>query len=227
MSTILLVEDDADIREIERDYLKREGYVVREAGDGQEALDQFADSAIDLVVLDLNLPVLDGVSVCRAIRRSSGIPIIMVTAKTSEIDELLGLEVGADDYVKKPFSPKVLVARVRALLKRPELKGAEKKITHGDLVIDLDSRSAVKHGQNLNLTATQFNMLYLMVSSPGKVFTREDLIERGYGKDLPPDIFDRTIDSHIKNIRKVLEDKPDKPKYLLTVRGHGYKFMTA
>lgn len=226
MSTILLVEDDADIRQIEADYLKREGYKIVEAGDGQQALDLFANQTFDLVVLDLNLPVLDGISVCRALRRQSGMPIIMVTAKVSEIDELLGLEVGADDYVKKPFSPKVLVARVRALLKRPELSGSSTVVTHGPVTIDLNGRSVFKNNRSITVTATQFNMLYLLMTHPGKVYTREALIEHGYGKDLPPDIYDRTIDSHIKNLRKVLEDKPEKPKLILTVRGHGYKFTT-
>lgn len=224
MSTILLVEDDADIREIEKDYLIRDGFRVVEAADGREALDLFEASSIDLVVLDLNLPVLDGISVCRSLRRHSVVPIIMVTAKVSEIDELLGLEVGADDYVKKPFSPKVLVARVHALLKRPEMTGDSPVVTQGEITLDLAGRSVTRHGQELTLTATQFNMLYILISHPGKVFTREDLIEHGYGKDLPPDIYDRTIDSHIKNLRKALEDKPDKPKHILTVRGHGYKF---
>jgi DNA-binding response OmpR family regulator len=226
MPTILLVEDDADIRQIEADYLRLEKYLILEAQDGQQALELFRNHQVDLIVLDLSLPVLDGVSVCRAVRRDSAIPIIMVTAKTSEIDELLGLEVGADDYVKKPFSPKVLVARIKALLKRPEMIGDSVKISHKDIILDLSSRTVTKRGKPVILTATQFNMLFLMMGRPGKVFSREDLIERGYGKDLPPDIFDRTIDSHIKNIRKVLEDKPDKPRLVLTVRGHGYKFVS-
>jgi DNA-binding response OmpR family regulator len=224
MPAILLVEDDDDIRQIEADYLKVEKYTVFEAKDGHQALDLFADHQIDLVVLDLNLPVLDGVSVCRAIRRDSGAPIIMVTAKTSEIDELLGLEVGADDYVRKPFSPKILVARIKSLLKRPELLSHDVKLTQHEISLDVESCQVTKKGKPVNLTATQFNMLYVMMSHPGKVFSRDELIERGYGKDLPPDIFDRTIDSHVKNIRKALEDNPDRPEIILTVRGHGYKF---
>jgi DNA-binding response OmpR family regulator len=223
-ATILLVEDDDDIRQIEADYLKNDDFEILEATNGEQAIEIFSQSKVDLVVLDLNLPFLDGISVCKSIRRESGIPIIMVTARTAEIDELFGLEVGADDYLKKPFSPKVLVARVKALLKRPELVSEEKKITHQSLTLDMESRTLTKNNQVLNITATQFNLLYLLMSRPGKVFSREDLIERGYGKDLPPDIFDRTIDSHIKNLRKQIEDNPEKPRKIVTVRGHGYKF---
>jgi len=225
MSTrILIVEDDVEICQIEADYLKQAGFKVHTAQDGQQALDIFAAHQFDLVVLDLNLPILDGISVCRSLRRDSSIPIIMVTAKTSEIDELLGLEVGADDYLKKPFSPKVLVARVKALLRRPDLKQETGLISVGDIVINLDTRQVTVGRKPAELTATQFNMLSLMASHPGKAFTRDDLISKGYGKTLPPDIFDRTIDSHIKNIRKAVEKNPKKPQYILTVRGHGYKF---
>jgi DNA-binding response OmpR family regulator len=224
MSTILIVEDEAEILQIEADYLKREGYQIVEAVDGQEAIDKFESHSIDLVVLDLNLPIVDGISVARSIRRHSGVPIIMVTAKTSEIDELLGLDVGADDYVKKPFSPKVLVARVKALLKRPDLQTKSGTLEHGPVSLDISTRQVKKKGKPVTLTATQFNMLSLMMSQPGRVFTRDDLIAKGYGKSLPPDIFDRTIDSHIKNIRKAIEDNPKKPKLVLTARGHGYKF---
>ena len=225
MPTILLVEDDDQIRQIEADYLKRERYQVIEAATGSLALELFGQQAIDCVILDLNLPEVDGITVCRSIREQSGVPIIMVTARANEIDELVGLEVGADDYIKKPFSPKVLVARVKALLKRPDLIQGQAVLTQGNVTLDIPSRVATKKGKTLALTATQFNLLYRLMSSPGKVFTREDLIESGYNKDLPPDIYDRTIDSHIKNIRKAIEDNPKRPKLLHTVRGHGYKFI--
>ena len=223
MSTILLVEDEAEIRQIEKDYLVASGYLVLEARDGQEALDLFETESIDLAILDLNLPVLDGITVCRHLRAASSLPILMITAKTSEIDELTGLNVGADDYLKKPFSPKIMVARVKTLLKRPHLRQNSQKITLKDVSINVDSREVTKAGKPVSLTATQFNMLALMAENPGKVYSREDLMTKGYGRILPPDIFDRTIDTHIKNIRRVIEDNPEKPKLILTVRGYGYK----
>ncbi len=222
MATILVVEDDNEIRQIEKDYLAREGYEVLESDDGDDALDVFRESKPDLVVLDLNLPFLDGVEVCKEIRKSSGVPIIMVTARTKEIDELIGLEVGADDYLKKPFSPKILVARVQALLKRPEYINDSKVINIGNLSIDLEKRLVHKSGELINLTTTQFNILSLMAINKGRVFERYDLIERV--SDDMPDIFDRTIDSHIKNIRKLIEADSKNPKYILTVRGKGYRF---
>jgi DNA-binding response OmpR family regulator len=223
MPTILLVEDDVEIRQIQKDYLVKDGYSIVEAGDGQEALEAFESHRIDGVVLDLNLPQVDGISVCREIRQTSSVPIIMVTARTSEIDELLGLDVGADDYLKKPFSPKVLVARVKALLKRPEMAADIETISIADVVINIRERTVTKKGKPVKLTSTQFNMLSLMASQKGKVFNREELISRGYDKSLPPDIFDRTIDTHIKNIRKAIEDNPKKPKLIKTIRGYGYK----
>lgn len=221
--TILLVEDEADIRQIEKDYLAQAGYGVVEARDGEQALEVFTSRPVDLAILDLNLPVLDGLTVCRTIRRSSSIPILMVTAKTSEIDELAGLDVGADDYIKKPFSPKVMVARVKALLKRPQIQKDANIISLGDVTLNVDQHQVTKAGRPVALTATQFNMLAVMLQNPGKVFSREELMTKGYGRVLPPDIFDRTIDTHIKNIRKAIESHPDKPALIQTVRGYGYK----
>jgi len=223
MQKLLLVEDEEEIRQIERDYLVREGFQVDEAGSGFDALEKFAKNAYDAVVLDLNLPGVDGLAVCREIRLTSHIPIMMVTAKTGEIDELLGLEIGADDYLKKPFSPKILVARVKTLLKRPVTGLSKKRLALKDVVLDIDKKQLFKKGHTVNLTSTQFNMVMLLMQHPGKVFDREELISKGYGKIMPPDIYDRTIDSHIKNIRKALEDDPKHPQLLLTVRGHGYK----
>lgn len=224
MSKILLVEDDSEIRQIEKDYLIKEGFLVVEARNGKEAVNFFSVGNFDLVILDLNLPLMDGIDVCREIRKTSGVPIIMVTARTKELDELVGLDVGADDYVKKPFSPKVLVARVKSLLKRPEIKEGKNIIESNGLVIDLEKRTVQIEGVYINLTSVQFNILSFLAQNPGHVFERSELIDRGYDSNIPPDIFDRTIDSHIKNIRKQIEKDPKEPKYLLTVRGVGYKF---
>ena len=224
---ILLVEDDDGIRQIEKDYLVAAGFQVLEATDGQTALDRFETTPVALAILDLNLPVLDGITVCRQIRLVSAIPILMITAKTSEIDELVGLDVGADDYLKKPFSPKVMVARVKTLLKRPDLSQTQAPLSLGDVTLDIERHQITKRGRPVNLTATQFNMLLLMAKHPGKVFDRETLMTQGYGRVLPPDIYDRTIDTHIKNIRQAIETQPQKPKLILTVRGYGYKAAVA
>jgi DNA-binding response OmpR family regulator len=224
MKNILLVEDEREIREFEKDYLTNAKYSVIEAETGKEALELFQKKKCDLVILDLNLPIIDGIEVCKRIRKLSGVPILMVTARTKEIDELIGLEVGADDYIKKPFSPKVLVARVKTLLKRPTWEGSKEILKYGNLEIDIPKQKVIKKGKELFLTTVQFSILVLLAQNKGKVYTRNELIDGGYDASLPPDIFDRTIDSHIKNIRKVLEDDSKEPRYILTIRGKGYKF---
>lgn len=222
MQKILIVEDDSEIRQIEKDYLLKEGYQIFEADDGDDALEVFDESKPDLIVLDLNLPFRDGIEVCKEIRKSSGVPIIMVTARTKEIDEILGLEIGADDYLKKPFSPKILVARVKSLLKRPEYASPLELIKVGDLEVNVEKQLVLKKGESVIFTTMQFNIFALLLINKGKIFSRYELIERT--TDDMPDIFDRTIDSHIKNIRKLIEDDLKDPKYILTVRGRGYKF---
>lgn len=217
---ILLVEDEASIREVEKAYLQRAGYTVHEAVDGKQALEMFRSESPDLVVLDINLPELDGIEVCKQIRKSSMVPVIMVTARTEEIDELLGLELGADDYVKKPFSPNVLIARVNGLLRRTH-QGVVKV---NGLVIDPERVVVTKHDRKISLTSTQFNILYALAKQPGIVFTRDMILDRAYDSTLPPDILDRTVDAHIKSIRKQIEDDHSNPKYILTVIGKGYKF---
>lgn len=224
MKNILLVEDEREIREFEKDYLTKAKYSVIEAETGKEALELFQKKKCDLVVLDLNLPIIDGIEVCKRIRKLSGVPILMVTARTKEIDELIGLEVGADDYIKKPFSPKVLVARVKTLLKRPTWEGSKEILKYGNLEIDIPKQKVIKNGKELFFTTVQFSILVLLAQNKGKIYTRNELIDGGYDASLPPDIFDRTIDSHIKNIRKVLEDDSKEPRYILTIRGKGYKF---
>jgi len=224
MKTILIVEDEKEIRTIERDYLVNEGFKVLEAEDGKQALDLFWKENVDLVVLDINLPVTDGITVCKRIRSESNVPIIMVTARTQEIDELIGLEVGADDYVKKPFSPKILVARVKSLVKRPEISSDDEILEAKGIRLEPAKQRIIKGKKVIDLTTNQFNLLYNLMRNAGNVLTREDLIERSYDSNLPPDIYDRTIDSHIKNIRKLIERDSKDPKYILTVRGRGYKF---
>lgn len=224
MKKILLVEDDGGIREVEKDYLIKEGYNVVEAEDGFSAIEKFNSEKPDIVVLDLNLPKMDGVNVCKTIRSKSGVPIIMVTARTKEADELLGLDIGADDYVKKPFSPRILVSRVKSLLARPEMVNATKILEVGNLKINMDKRVLLKNDEEVNITTVQLNILYRLAQSPGRVFERYELIDQAYGSADIPEIFDRTIDSHVKNIRKLIEDDPKNPKYILTIRGAGYKF---
>lgn len=224
MSKILIIEDDADISEIEKDFLVPEGYEVYQSYNGKTGVEDFSKLNPDLVILDLNLPIIDGLEVCKIIRESSGVPIIMVTAKTKEIDELLGLDVGADDYITKPFSPKILVSRVRALLRRPTNGTTNKTIKLGNITLDLDKRTLEKNGTNLEITTIQFNILQTLIQNAGKVFARNELMDKVYVDGDMADIFDRTIDSHIKNIRKLIEDDQHNPQYILTIRGMGYKF---
>jgi len=216
---VLIVEDEAPIREVIKKYLQLAGFNVVEAGSGEVAILKFNDS-IDLVILDLNLPNKDGLAVCQAIRKKSKAPIIMVTARTEEIDELKGLSLGADDYIKKPFSPKVLVARVKSMLRRAETSPTKT----GDLAIDKDKMIVRKAGQTILLTTTQFKILQTLMRQPGKVFTREELLlSSGEEKRLKL-AMERTIDAHIKAIRKLIEDDPQNPKYIKTVIGTGYKY---
>lgn len=224
MSKILIIEDDADISEIEKDFLVPEGYEVYQSYNGKTGVEDFSKLNPDLVILDLNLPIIDGLEVCKIIRESSGVPIIMVTAKTKEIDELLGLDVGADDYITKPFSPKILVSRVRALLRRPTNGTTNKTIKLGNITLDLDKRTLEKNGTNLEITTIQFNILQTLIQNAGKVFARNELMDKVYVDGDMADIFDRTIDSHIKNIRRLIEDDQHNPEYILTIRGMGYKF---
>jgi two-component system, OmpR family, response regulator BaeR len=217
---ILLIEDEDSIREVEKAYLKRAGFVVTECEDGEKGMEAFRKEKFDLVLLDLNLPGKDGVEICKEIRSFSQVPIIMATARVEEIDELLGLEVGADDYIKKPFSPNILVARVNSLLRRI---GGE-VIEIDSLRIDPEKMQATIDGIDIGLTTTQFNILFTMAKNPGKVFTREEILDRAYDDILPNYVLDRTVDAHIKSIRKALGDDPKESKYIITVIGKGYKF---
>ena len=221
--SILIVEDDEAIREMIKMYLERYNFKVFEASTGKLALANFKSKNPDLIILDLSIPEIDGIEVCKRIRETSNVPIIMVTARTSEIDEIKGLQIGANDYVKKPFSPRVLIARIKRHLKIDDLDSND-QITIGEITLDRRKREVYKNGKKLSLSSLQFDILNVLMSNPGTVFERYTLITKAYKNDYIINIYDRTIDSHIKNIRKILEDNPKKPKYILTVRGVGYKF---
>jgi DNA-binding response OmpR family regulator len=207
-------------------YLKRDGYRVVTADDGIEALRLAREKHPDLIVLDLMLPGMDGLEICRTLREESDVPIIMLTARTTEDDRLTGLQLGADDYVSKPFSPRELSARVRAVLRRiPEemlMRGPE-EIKHGELTINFSKHEAYLGGRPLNLTSIEFKLLGILAREPERVFSRAQLIEKSVGYDFEG--FDRTIDVHIHNLRRKLEPAPDRPRYIKTVYGAGYKFI--
>jgi len=221
--TILVVDDEPKIVKQARDYLERSGYRVIGAPDGKTALASARTERPHLIVLDLNLPEMDGLDVCRALRRESDVPIIMLTARVDEADRLIGLELGADDYITKPFSPRELVARVRAVLRRVQ-GGLHQPglIRAGDLLIDLQGHTVTRGEESIHLTRTEFNLLAMLAQHPGQTFTREQLLGRLHG--VAYDGFDRSVDAHIKNLRRKLETDPGDPRYVLTVYGVGYKF---
>lgn len=220
---VLVVDDDVKTVELVRLYLKRDGYQVLTAYDGIEALRLARESSPDLIVLDLMLPDMDGLEVCRILRHESDVPIIMLTAKTTDQDKLTGLGLGADDYVTKPFSPKVLVARVLAVLRRlPRERGPE-EIKCDELSMNFTKHEAWFAGRPLNLTSVEFKLLGVLAKEPGRVFSRARLIEEAFGYDFEG--FDRTIDVHILNLRRKLEPDANHPRYIKTVYGVGYKFV--
>ena len=225
---ILVVEDEPKIARQARDYLVKSGFRVLIAGDGRTALEIARAERPDLVVLDLNLPGIDGLDVCRALRRTSDVPIIMLTARVELEDRLIGLELGADDYITKPFSPRELVARVRVLLRRVHGDVVDANtIRVDDLAIDVPGRQVTRGGKPVSLTRTEFNLLLIFASHPGQVFSRDLLLERLHDAHYDYDGFDRSIDAHVKNLRRKLETDPTNPTYLLTVYGVGYRFVTA
>jgi DNA-binding response OmpR family regulator len=223
---ILLVDDEESVQTLLRYPLLKEGYDVVPAHDGREALDRFAEQRFDLVVLDIMLPHIDGIEVCRRIRSRSQVPIIMLSAKDDEIDKVLGLEMGADDYITKPFSVREFRSRVRAALRRTEmLRGrpsGEEPIAIGELKIDFERRAVSMRDDGLQLTYVEFEVLAALARSPGRVHTREMLLEQVWGDSAYRD--SRTIDVHIRHLREKLERDPRSPEYLLTVRGVGYRF---
>ena len=220
---ILVVDDDVKTVELVKLYLNRDGYRVLTAYDGIEALHLARESHPDLIVLDLMLPGVDGLEICRILRTESDVPIIMLTAMTTDQDRLTGLDLGADDYVTKPFSPRELAARVRAVLRRlPGERGPE-KIEHGELTLNFLKHEAFLAGKPLNLTPVEFKLLGVLVKEPGRVFSRSQIIEKALGYDF--DGFDRTIDVHILNLRRKIEPDPRHPRYIKTVYGAGYKLL--
>lgn len=222
---ILVVDDELKIVQLVQAYLQQAGFAVLMASTGKDALTLWRVEQPALVVLDLMLPDIDGLDVAREIRQKSNTPIIMLTARAEDADRITGLEIGADDYVVKPFNPRELVARVRAVLRRAEGLAKPSVIETGDLVINLDSHDAYLNGRLLDLTPIEFKLLATLAEQPGRVFTRLQLIEALAGTTYAT--LDRTIDTHIKNLRKKIEPDPQNPKYILTVRGAGYKFRDA
>jgi DNA-binding response OmpR family regulator len=227
-STILLVDDEDSIQTLLTYPLERDGYRVVQARDGEEALSRFAEEQVDLVVLDVMLPKLDGLEVCKRLRGESAVPIIMLTARGDELDKVLGLELGADDYITKPFSIREFRSRVRALLRRAVTpypgRGREALIERGELKIDVPRRTVEVRGEPVQLTFIEFELLALLASSPGVVFSRRELLERlrGSADYREP----RTIDVHVRHLREKIERDPGDPELILTLRGAGYRFRS-
>lgn len=224
---ILIVDDETKIVEVIKSYIENENFHAFSANNGNEAINLFYNIAPDLIILDLMLPDIDGEEICKFLRiKKSKVPIIMLTAKIGEKDILNGLDIGADDYITKPFSPRQLVAKVKALLRRVEVDEFQNtdiySFNQNDLVIDNISYEVKKSGKPVNLTPNEYNLLITMAKYPSKVFTREELISLALGKNFEG--YDRAVDSHIKNLRQKVEDDPKKPIYVETIRGIGYKF---
>jgi len=219
---VLVVDDDENIVELVRLYLVRDGYRVLTAYDGIEALRLAREGHPDLIVLDIMMPGINGLDVCRTLRDESDVPIIILTARTTDDDKLIGLNLGADDYVTKPFSPKELAARVRAVLRRLPGERMPDQIKHGDIIIDFRKLEVLISGKQVDLTAIEFKLLSTLIKESGRVFNRAQLIEKALGYDFEG--FDRTVDVHILNLRRKIELDPRHPKYIRTVYGAGYKF---
>ena len=219
---VLVVDDDVKTVELVKLYLNRDGYRILTAYDGIEALRLAREKHPDLIVLDLMLPGIDGFQVCRTLRDESDVPIIMLTARTTDQDKLAGLDLGADDYVTKPFSPRELAARIRAVLRRLPGERGPAEVIRDDLTIDFVKHKASLTGRSLNLTESEFKLLGVLALEPGRVFSRAQLIERALGYDFEG--FDRTIDVHIRNLRRKLEPDTNQPRYIKTVYGAGYTF---
>jgi DNA-binding response OmpR family regulator len=225
MKTILVVDDEPKIVALARDYLEHAGFAVLTADDGPASVDSVHRHHPDLVILDLGLPGLDGLDVTRRIRRDSNVPVIMLTARDDELDKLLGLELGADDYLTKPFSPRELVARVRAVLRRADSgseRTADEIVRAGELTLDLPRMRAELGGRSIDLTPTEFQLLAALARQPGRIFTRSQLLDALHGVAF--ESYERAIDTHVKNIRRKLEPDPRRPVHVLTVYGVGYRF---
>jgi two-component system alkaline phosphatase synthesis response regulator PhoP len=224
MSTVLIIEDEPELVKVLRSYFEKAGFTVLDAGRGDTGLSAWEQRHPDLIVLDLNLPGVDGLDVAREIRRKSNTPIIIITARIEEVDQLIGLELGADDYITKPFSPRIVVARARALLRRSEhTPEAEKVLRISGLEIDVGGHTVHRDGRLVELTPTEFTLLSMLASQPGRVFSRLQLLEASQGSAYEG--YERTIDAHVKNLRAKLESDPRNPKYIETVFGVGYRFV--
>jgi len=220
--TILVVDDEPKVCDLIRVYLERSGYGVLCARDGALALQEIETRKPDLVLLDLNLPGMDGLEMCKTLRKTSDVPVIMLTARDEEADRIVGLELGADDYVTKPFSPREVVARVKAVLRRRNSEQGDRPVVLGDLSIDPSRHAVTYRGKPLRLTSREFAIVEFLARNPGRVYSRAQLLDHVFGIDFEG--YDRTIDAHIKNLRqKMLESSPDSPTPLTTVRGVGYK----
>ncbi|MFZ6030773.1 MAG: response regulator [Chloroflexota bacterium] len=228
MATILIIEDEPELVRVLRSYLEQAGFSVLTAGRGDTGLSTWQHRQPDLVILDLNLPGMDGLDVAREIRRKSNTPIVMLTARVEEADQLVGLELGADDYLPKPFSPRIVVARVRALLRRSEGASAVRRLRAADVEIDLDAHLVTRGDRVVELTPTEFNLLVTLASQPGRVFNRSQLLEATQGVNtdgVAYEGYERAVDAHVKNLRAKLELDPKKPRYIETVFGVGYRFV--
>lgn len=221
--SVLLVDDDEKLVQLLKIYFEKEGFITYSAYDGVQAIQLVREKKPSIMVLDIMLPEINGWDVCRQIRRDNDVPIIMLTARDEESDRLIGLEIGADDYVTKPFSPKEVVARAKVILRRINRESIQNAPLHiGNIYIDIDRHEVSKNGEIVELTATEFKILEFFAANAGKVFTRLQLVEQTQGDSFEG--YDRTIDVHIKNLRRKLEDNPKEPRYILTVYGVGYKF---
>lgn len=219
---VLVVEDEGKLRELLRTYLEGHGYQVSTAASGAEALAKLSCDPPDLVLLDVMLPGMDGLDVCRRLRQTSRVPVIFLSARSEEIDRLLGLELGADDYITKPFSLREVVARVRAVLRRLEPSGAQEEVLRaGAVEINLPRHEVWAHGQAVSLTPTEFNLLVTLLRHPGRTYTRLQLLDVAMGNSY--DGYERSVDTHISNLRRKIEPDPARPQYVLTVYGVGYK----
>jgi len=228
MARLLIVDDEPNLRHSLSYALRQEGYEVATAEDGERALEMFKSGKPDLVVLDVMLPKMDGLAVCRAIRRESDVPVIMLTARSSELDTVVGLEVGADDYLAKPFSTVELIARIRAALRRaaaPRVGAGSENVDAAGLRIDVGRHRVIVDGREIDLKPREFDLLRFLASHPGQVFARTQLLASVWGLDYSGD--SRTVDTHVKTLRERLGDAPDEPRWIETVRGVGYRFREA
>ncbi len=223
MSTVLIIEDEPELVKVLRDYLEKAGFKVETAYRGDTGLSVWEYKKPDLVLLDLNLPGMDGLDIAREIRRKGSTPIIMLTARVEEMDQLIGLELGADDYITKPYSPRLVVAKVRAVLRRIDGSTITETILRvADIEINLDAHTVSKDGERVDLTPTEFSLLAAMAAQPGRAFKRLQLLETAQGDAYEG--YERTIDAHIKNLRAKIEPDPKQPRYIETVFGVGYRF---